>query len=171
MADACRAKLRTGIGFDVHPLRVGRGLYLGGVEIPHSEGLDGHSDADVLLHAICDALLGAAGLEDIGHQFPDTDPQYKGIRSTILLERVVELLAGADARVINLDCVIVAQEPKLSPHFPAMKQTLSDLLHLPQECIGIKASKPEKLASLGYANGISAIATCLIETAGQCHDT
>jgi len=170
MSESRAVQLRTGIGFDVHPLRIGRALFLGGVEIPHSEGLEGHSDADVLTHAICDALLGAAGLEDIGHQFPDTDPQYKDIRSTRLLERVVEMLAEVGAHPVNVDCVIVAQEPKLSPHFPAMKDALSAALGLPKPCIGVKASKPELLASLGYEQGISAMATCLIETGGQCRD-
>ncbi|MCK5246982.1 2-C-methyl-D-erythritol 2,4-cyclodiphosphate synthase, partial [Candidatus Bipolaricaulota bacterium] len=119
-----------GLGFDVHPFQPERPLILGGVKIRDHDGLAGHSDADALIHAVCDALLGAAGLDDIGHQFPDTDEQYRGIRSTILLERVVELLRENGLCPVNVDVTVIAQTPKLSPYFSEMKTILSPILGL-----------------------------------------
>ncbi len=121
----------SGIGYDVHALTEGRPLVLGGVEIPHSKGLLGHSDADVLIHAIADALLGTIGAGDIGHHFPNTDESIRGIRSTEILSRVVEILAGRDARIINVDATVIAEAPKIAPHIPAMKLCLAEAMRLP----------------------------------------
>ncbi len=156
---------RIGMGFDVHPFDHERPLVLGGIQIRDHDGLVGHSDADALIHAICDALLGAAGLDDIGHQFPDTDSRYKGIRSTILLEHVVALLAEAGYRPVNVDGTIIAQGPKLGPYFPEMRTILSGVLGLPTDRIGLKATTNEGLRSWGHDEGIAAMAVCLIETA------
>ena len=160
---------RVGIGYDVHPLKWNRDMYLGGVKIvaraPDKEGLDGHSDADVLIHAICDALLGAMGENDIGHHFPDSDEQYRDIRSTILLQRVRGMVEAAGYRPVNVDCMIVAQEPRLSPYFPEMKKLLGDILGLKAGGIGIKATTPEGVDGLGAKRAITAMAVCLIETA------
>jgi len=166
-----RTDQRVGLGFDVHPFQPDRPLILGGVEIRDHDGLAGHSDADALIHAICDALLGAAGLDDIGHQFPDTDGQYKSIRSTILLERVVALLRETGFDPVNVDVTVIAQAPKLAPHFPAMKAILSPILGLPSDRIGVKATTNEGLRSWGQGEGIAAMAACLIETAERCLDT
>jgi 2-C-methyl-D-erythritol 2,4-cyclodiphosphate synthase len=140
-------------------------LVLGGVQIQDHDGLAGHSDADALIHAICDALLGAAGLDDIGHQFPDTDPQYKGICSTILLESVVTLLAEAGFRAVNVDGTVIAQAPKLAPHFPEMRTVLAEILRLSPDRVGLKATTNESMQSWGHDEGIAAMAVCLIETA------
>jgi len=156
---------RMGLGFDVHPFQPDRPLILGGVEIRDFDGLAGHSDADTLIHAVCDALLGAAGLDDIGHQFPDTDEQYRGIRSTILLERVVELLQENGFCPVNVDVTVIAQAPKLSPFFPSMKDALSPILGLSCDRIGLKATTNEGLRAWGHDEGIAAMAVCLIETA------
>ena len=156
---------RVGLGFDVHPFQPDRPLILGGVEIRDHDGLAGHSDADALIHAICDALLGAAGLDDIGHQFPDTDAQYKDIRSTLLLERVVVLLEANACSLVNIDVTVIAQSPKLAPYFPAMKETLSPILGVSSDRIGLKATTNEGLRSWGHDEGIAAMAVCLIETA------
>jgi 2-C-methyl-D-erythritol 2,4-cyclodiphosphate synthase len=155
---------RVGIGFDVHAFQADRRLVLGGVEIRDHDGLVGHSDADALIHALCDALLGAAGLGDIGQQFPDTDEQYKGIRSTVLLKRVVDLLHADGFRPINVDGTVIAQAPKLAPFFPAMKNALSPILGLSCDRIGLKATTNEGLRAWGHGEGIAAMAVCLIET-------
>lgn len=155
---------RVGLGFDVHPFDPDRPLVLGGIELRNHDGLLGHSDADALIHAICDALLGAAGLDDIGHQFPDTDAQYKNIRSTVLLKQVVNLLHMSGFSPVNVDGTVIAQLPKLAPHFPAMKATLAPILGLSMDRIGLKATTNEGLRSWGHDEGIAAMAVCLIET-------
>lgn len=157
--------IRTGIGIDFHRFAEDRPLVIGGVDIPHERGLLGHSDADVLTHALCDALLGAAGLGDIGAHFPDTDPQYRGISSLKLLERVVAMVADAGCRPVNVDCILIAQAPRLVPHFPAMKEALSPILGLPPEFIGLKATTSEGMGALGRGEGMGALCTCLIERA------
>lgn len=162
---------RVGMGFDVHPFQPDRRLILGGIQIRDHDGLAGHSDADALIHAVCDALLGAAGLNDIGHHFPDTDAQYKDIRSTILLQRVVKLLRDDGFSPVNIDVTVVAQSPKLSPYFADMKAVLGPLLGLSADRIGIKATTNEGLRSWGHNEGIAAMAVCLIETAAGCPDT
>jgi 2-C-methyl-D-erythritol 2,4-cyclodiphosphate synthase len=156
---------RIGMGFDVHPFQSDRPLILGGVELRNHDGLAGHSDADVLVHAICDALLGAAGMDDIGHQFPDTDERYRGIRSTILLETVMALLQAAGFRPVNIDVTVIAQAPKLAPHLPAMKAILGPIMGLPSDRIGLKATTNEGLRSWGHGEGMAAMAVCLIQTA------
>ena len=160
-----RTDQRVGLGFDVHPFQPDRPLILGGVEIRDHDGLAGHSDADALIHAVCDALLGAAGLDDIGHQFPDTDERYRGIRSTILLEQVVELLRENGFCPVNVDVTVIAQAPKLSPFLPSMKDALSTILGLSCDRIGLKATTNEGLRAWGHDEGIAAMAICLIETA------
>jgi len=162
---------RVGLGFDVHPFDSNRPLVLGGIELRSHDGLLGHSDADALIHAICDALLGAAGLDDIGHQFPDTDAQYKNIRSTLLLQRVIDLLKARGFVPVNVDVTVIAQSPKLAPHFPAMKAVLSPILGISTDRIGLKATTNEGLRSWGHGEGISAMAVCLIETVEQYPDT
>ncbi len=152
----------SGIGYDVHALTEGRPLVLGGVEIPHSKGLLGHSDADVLIHAIADALLGTIGAGDIGHHFPNTDESIRGIRSTEILTRVVEILAGRDARIINIDATLIAEAPKIAPHLPAMKQCLAEALRLPVSRVSIKATTNEGLGFLGRAEGIAAMAVASV---------
>jgi 2-C-methyl-D-erythritol 2,4-cyclodiphosphate synthase len=153
---------RVGLGYDVHRFDPKRPLVLGGVRIPHDRGLLGHSDADVLTHAICDALLGAAGLGDIGTHFPDTDEAYRGISSLELLRRVVGMLRETGFRVVNVDATVIAEEPKLAAHFPPMRERLSEPLGVPAACIGLKATTNEGLGALGRAEGIAAIAVCLI---------
>ena len=152
----------SGIGYDVHALTEGRPLILGGVEIPHSKGLLGHSDADVLIHAIADALLGTIGAGDIGHHFPNTDESIRGIRSTEILTRVADILAGRDARIVNIDATIIAEAPKIAPHLPAMKQCLAEALHLPFSRVSIKATTNEGLGFLGRAEGIAAMAVASV---------
>lgn len=154
---------RIGIGYDVHRLVEGRPLWLGGILIPHTMGLDGHSDADVLIHAICDALLGAAALGDIGQHFPDNDKQYKNIDSKILLCRCGELLRSHGYRIVNIDSIVCAQHPKLAPHIDNMRSTLSEVLQLPIDCISVKATTTEHLGFEGREEGISAHAAVLIE--------
>ena len=154
---------RVGFGFDVHRLVVGRELWLGGVRIDYALGLLGHSDADVLIHAICDALLGAAGLRDIGSHFPDTSGEYKDIRSTILLSRTVALLREKGYRVGNIDATICAEQPKLNPHIPAMQRVLADVMGIPEGNVSIKATTTEQLGFTGRREGISAYAVCLID--------
>ncbi len=157
--------IRVGLGIDFHRFTEGRPLVIGGVRVPYKKGLLGHSDADVLTHALCDALLGAAGRGDIGTHFPDTDPQYRGISSLKLLERVVAIVKKAGYRPVNVDCVVIAQAPKLTPHFPAIKDTLSPLVEIPPDRIGLKATTSEGMGALGRGEGIGALCTCLIETA------
>jgi len=154
--------MRIGHGYDVHRLIEGRKLILGGVEIPHITGLDGHSDADVLLHAIMDAMLGAAALGDIGRHFPDSDDHYKGISSLLLLKETDKLLKANGYSIGNIDATIIAQKPKLSPYIPRMISNIADILCIPSGSINIKATTEEKLGFTGSGEGISAHAVCLI---------
>ena len=154
--------MRIGTGYDVHRLVEGLPLWIGGVQVPHTHGLLGHSDADVLLHAICDALLGAAALGDIGKHFPDTDPQYKGISSLKLLAHVGELLAKHGYRVGNIDSTIVAQRPKLSPYIPQIRQAIADTLGIAVDQVSVKATTTEQLGFEGRQEGISAQAIALL---------
>ena len=156
--------MRIGHGYDVHRLVPGRKLILGGVEIPHHLGLLGHSDADVAAHALCDALLGAAALGDIGQHFPDTDPAYAGADSLVLLGRVVELLRAEGWQVGNTDLTILAQRPKLMPHIPQMRQNLARAMGVPVTAVSVKATTEEGLGFTGRGEGIAANAVCLIET-------
>ena len=155
-------KLRTGIGYDIHRLAAGRKLILGGVEIPHPTGLQGHSDGDVLIHAVIDALLGAMGDRDIGQCFPDTDPAYKNIRSTEMLVSVAIRLKTNDYDVVNIDSVIVMEAPRLGPHIPAMKDALCPILGLDVRDLGIKAKTHEGMGELGRGEAAAAWATALI---------
>lgn len=155
--------IRVGFGMDVHRLVDGRDLWMGGVKIPYERGLDGHSDADVLIHAICDALLGAANLRDIGYQFPDTSGEFKNIDSKILLRRTNELLKEKGYRIGNIDATVAAQAPKLNPHIPAMQQTMADVLGIDPDTLSIKATTTEKLGFEGRREGITAYAVVLIE--------
>ena len=155
--------IRVGYGYDVHRLVEGRALWLGGVRIEHTMGLLGHSDADVLIHAVCDALLGAAGMRDIGYHFPDTAGEYEGIDSKILLEKTVALIASKGWRVGNIDATVAAQRPKLSPRIPAMQQTLARVMGVEEDCVSIKATTTERLGFEGREEGISASCVCLIE--------
>ena len=157
--------MRVGQGFDVHALVGGRKLVIGGVQIPYAKGLEGHSDADVLLHAICDALLGAAALGDIGRHFPDTDPQYSEIDSRMLLRDVARKLAGAKYRVVNVDATIVAQAPRMAPHIARMTGNIAEDLGVAPACVNIKATTTEELGFIGREEGIAAQAIALIEEA------
>ncbi len=155
--------VRVGHGFDVHAFAKNRKLIIGGVDIPHELGLAGHSDADVLLHAICDALLGAAGLGDIGRHFPDTDAAFAGIDSRILLRRVAEQLQQRNWRVCNVDATIIAQAPKMAPHIARMTAHIADDLGVTIDRVNVKATTTEKLGFTGRGEGIAAEAVCLIE--------
>lgn len=155
--------MRIGQGFDVHRLVAGRKLVVGGVEIAHDKGLLGHSDADVLLHAICDALLGAAALGDIGKHFPDTDARYKDIDSRELLRRVALLLKERGRRVLNIDATIIAEAPRMAPHIPSMVANIADDLAIEPHNVNVKATTTEKLGFTGRGEGIAAQAVCLIE--------
>ncbi|MBR2301410.1 MAG: 2-C-methyl-D-erythritol 2,4-cyclodiphosphate synthase [Bacteroidaceae bacterium] len=155
--------IRVGFGIDVHRLVEGRDLWIGGIKIPYEYGLDGHSDADVLIHAICDALLGAANLRDIGFQFPDNSDEFLNIDSKILLRRTNELLREKGYRIGNIDATIAAQAPKLNPHIPTMQQTMAQVLGIDADCLSIKATTTEKLGFEGRKEGITAYATVLIE--------
>lgn len=157
--------MRIGQGFDVHALVPGRKLVLGGVHIPHHLGLEGHSDADVLLHAICDALLGAAGLGDIGRHFPDTDAQYAEIDSRMLLRDVAHKLAAQDYRVVNVDATVIAQSPRMTPHFAAMTGNIASDLGVAPAAINLKATTTEGLGFAGRGEGIAAMAVALLEKA------
>ena len=154
--------IRIGMGFDVHKLVNNRELWLGGILIPHTQGLLGHSDADVLIHAICDALLGAANMRDIGYHFPDTAGEFKNIDSKILLRRTAELLKEKGYTIGNIDSTVAAQAPKLNPHIPAMQQTMADVLGIDVDCVSVKATTTEKLGFEGRKEGITAYATVLI---------
>lgn len=154
--------VRVGIGYDVHPLVTGRRCVLGGVEIPHEKGLAGHSDADVLMHAVCDAVLGAVGLGDIGQFFPNTDPRWKGAPSRIFLEEAARQVDQRRGRILNIDATLVAQAPKIGPHVPAMKANLAAALGLPVEAIGIKATTNEGLGFIGRGEGIAAMAVAAV---------
>ena len=156
--------IRIGNGYDVHRLVTGRKLVLGGVDISHSTGLDGHSDADALLHALCDALLGAVGAGDIGSHFPDTDPKWKGISSLVLLEQVTANCRDKGFEIVNVDTIIVAQKPKLAPFLPEMKKNIAQTIAIDIGQINIKATTTEKLGYLGREEGIAAHAICLIES-------
>lgn len=154
--------IATGIGYDVHRLVADRPLVLGGVEIPHPLGLDGHSDADVLCHAIADAILGAAGESDIGHLFPNTDPSIRGISSLEILRRVRAVLDEKSIRLHNIDATLIAEEPKISPHLALMKERVGNALGLPPSRVGIKATTNESLGFLGRGEGMSALASACV---------
>lgn len=154
--------MKIGLGYDVHKLVSGRKLILGGVEIPYDLGLDGHSDADVLLHAIADAILGAAKQGDIGQHFPDTDLKFKGADSLMLLEKSAEIVRSAGYEIQDVDSVIVAQKPKLSPYRDNMRQNIAKALSVDIDCVGVKATTTEKLGFEGKGQGISAQAVCLL---------
>lgn len=154
--------IRIGNGYDVHRLVDGRDLWICGVKIPHNLGLLGHSDADVALHALCDAILGAAAMRDIGYHFPDTDPAYKGADSRVLLRRVVEIIAGRGYKVGNVDVTIIAQAPKMLPHIPQMIINVASDLGIAEDRVSVKATTTERLGFTGRAEGIAAQATALI---------
>lgn len=154
--------IRVGLGFDVHQLVKGRELWLGGVRIENDFGCDGHSDADVLLHAICDALLGAAGLRDIGFHFPNTDETYKNIDSKILLEKVGQLLSENGWSIGNIDATLAMERPKINPHVPEMMRTISSILGVKENCISIKATTNETMGYVGRAEGVNAWAVAMI---------
>lgn len=155
--------MRIGHGYDVHRLVSGRALILGGVSIPFELGLLGHSDADVLIHAVCDALLGAAGLGDIGKHFPDTDSTYKDIDSRLLLRKTLELIKEKGFNTVNADITVIAQRPKLASYIPEMKRNIASDLNIPPDCINIKATTEEGLGFTGSGEGIAAHAVCLID--------
>lgn len=155
--------MRIGQGFDVHALVVGRRLVIGGVEIPYEKGLEGHSDADVLLHAICDALLGAAGLGDIGQHYPDTNVEFRGVDSRVLLRDVAKKVTAQKYRIINVDATIIAQEPRMAPYKIRMTGNIAADLGLTPACVNIKATTTEQLGFLGRVEGIAAQAVALIE--------
>ena len=155
--------VHVGIGYDVHALVAGRRLILGGVEIPHPKGLDGHSDADALMHAICDAVLGALGEEDIGHFFPNTDPRWKGAPSRVFLEEAARLVAVRKARIVNVDATLIAQQPKLYPHIAEMKQRIAAALGVGTKQIGVKATTNEKMGFVGREEGIAAMAVASVD--------
>ena len=154
---------RAGLGFDLHPLVTGRPLVLGGVTVPSETGLGGHSDADVLSHAVGEALLGALALGDLGRHFPDTDPRWRGVSSLVLLEHVVTLVRGRGGRVVNVDATVLAQAPRLAPHLPEMAKRLADVLGIPVEGVSVKAKSPEGLGLLGRREGIAAMAVVSVE--------
>jgi 2-C-methyl-D-erythritol 2,4-cyclodiphosphate synthase len=156
---------RVGYGYDVHPLGVGRKLILGGVEIPHDKGLLGHSDSDVLVHAVCDALLGAMGEGDLGRHYPSSDSKYKGISSLKLLEDVIAKLKSKGYRIGNIDTVIVAQAPRLGPHLPAMQKKLAEATGIDPDLVNVKVKSGEGLDAVGREEGMTAHAICLIEPA------
>lgn len=164
-------EFRTGLGVDVHRLVAGRPLILGGVTVPFELGLLGHSDADVLTHAVCDALLGAAGLGDIGRHFPDTDSRYRGASSLQLLEDVVGKLRVAGLRVVNVDAAVIAERPTLSPYFGAMRANVARVLGIDEAHTNLKATTSEGLGALGRGEGIAAWATCLIQAVEECPGT
>ncbi|HXL55908.1 MAG TPA: 2-C-methyl-D-erythritol 2,4-cyclodiphosphate synthase [Chitinophagaceae bacterium] len=155
--------IRIGFGVDFHQLMEGRELWIGGVQIPHTKGAVGHSDADVLLHAVCDALLGAACLGDIGMHFPDTSPEFKNIDSKILLERTYDLIKAEDYKIINIDTVLCLQLPKIRPFIPAMQQTIAGILFLHEKDISIKATTTERMGFVGREEGLMAYATALLQ--------
>lgn len=155
--------IRIGFGVDVHRLEHGLDLFVGGMKIPSEIGALGHSDADVLIHAICDAVLGAANKRDIGYHFSDTDPKFKGIDSKILLTEVVSIIEKANYKLINIDCTVILEKPKLNPHIPDMQMVLSEILKLEQDAVSIKATTHEKVDSFGEGKAIKAYAVCLLE--------
>ena len=155
--------VRVGFGYDVHRLVEGRELWLGGIRIEHSLGLLGHSDADVLIHAVCDALLGAANMRDIGYHFPDTSEEFHGIDSKVLLQKTVELIATKGYRVGNIDATVCAERPKLKAHIPEMQECMARVMGIDADCVSIKATTSEKLGFTGREEGMSAYATVLIQ--------
>jgi 2-C-methyl-D-erythritol 2,4-cyclodiphosphate synthase len=155
--------VHIGIGYDVHALIAGRKLVLGGVEIPHSKGLDGHSDADVLMHALCDAILGALGEADIGHFFPNTDPRWKGAPSRIFLHEASRLVDLRGGRIVNVDSTLIAQAPKIYPHVAKMKQHIAEALEINVARVGIKATTNEHLGFIGREEGIAAMAVASLD--------
>jgi 2-C-methyl-D-erythritol 2,4-cyclodiphosphate synthase len=157
---------RVGLGFDVHPLVEGRPLVLGGIDVPAERGLAGHSDADVLTHAVADALLGALALGDLGQHFPDSDPRYRGISSLRLLGEVVERVRGHGGRIVNVDATVVADAPRLSGWLEAMRARLAETLGLAVDRVSVKAKRAERLGALGRQEGVAAMAVALVEVAG-----
>jgi 2-C-methyl-D-erythritol 2,4-cyclodiphosphate synthase len=155
-------KIRVGMGFDVHQLKDGTEFWIGGIHIPHPKGATGHSDADVLIHAICDALLGAANLRDIGYHFSDKDPKFKGIDSKILLEEVVKLLQNDGWKIGNVDATLVLEAPKINPHVEAMKATLAPIMQVETGDVSIKATTNERMGFIGREEGVTAYAVALI---------
>ena len=155
--------MRIGQGYDIHPLREGRRLILGGIEIPHTHGLDGHSDADALVHAVCDALLGAMGEGDLGGKYPSSDPRYKDFSSLTMLKDIAETLAQKGFRLVNLDTVILAQAPRLGPYLEKMESAIADVLQVDRGQINVKVKSGECLGTIGRGEGIAAQAVCLIE--------
>lgn len=153
----------VGIGYNVHQLVAGRKLILGGVDIPHTKGLDGHSDADALMHAICDAVLGALGEDDIGHLFPNTDPRWKGAPSKVFLEEAARLVSLQQGKIVNVDATVIAQAPKIYPHIAAMKRNIADALGLRAAQVGIKATTNELMGFIGREEGIAAMAVASIQ--------
>ena len=153
----------VGTGYDVHALVEGRKLVLGGVEIPHSRGLDGHSDADALMHAICDAILGALGESDIGHFFPNTDPRWKGAPSSVFLQEAARQVSVRGGRIVNIDATVIAQAPKIYPHIAAMKQQIGQALGMEPRKIGIKATMNEHMGFIGREEGIAAMAVAGVD--------
>ncbi len=156
--------MRVGFGYDIHPLGIGRKLILGGVEIPHTQGLEGHSDADPLVHAVCDALLGAMGEGDIGSLYPSSDPRFKNISSLSLLEDIARLLEKKGFRLVNLDTVLIAQAPRLGPHIASMQTRLAEVLKVSREDVNVKVKSGEGLDAIGKDQAIAAHAVCLIES-------
>jgi 2-C-methyl-D-erythritol 2,4-cyclodiphosphate synthase len=155
--------VHVGIGYDVHQLVAGRKLILGGVELPHTKGLDGHSDADVLMHAICDAVLGALGEGDIGHFFPNTDPRWRGAASKVFLQEAARQAKFHQATIINVDATVIAQAPKLAPHIEAMRINIATALGISMKCVGVKATTNEHLGFLGREEGIAAMAVASVD--------
>ena len=153
-------KIRVGQGYDVHQLEAGRDFWLGGIKIPHTHGAKGHSDADVVCHVLCDALLGAANMRNIGYHFSDKDPQWKGVDSKILLSKVLEMIRAEGYEVSNADVTVVLQEPKLNPHIPAMKSCLAEVMNIPENDISIKATTSEHIGFVGRKEGI--VAHCVV---------
>lgn len=158
--------VHVGIGYDIHALVEGRKLILGGVEIPHPKGLDGHSDADVLMHAICDAILGALGEGDIGHFFPNTDPRWRGAHSRVFLHEAARLVGIREGKFVNIDATVIAQAPKLVPHIQAMKFNVAQALEFNAQHIGIKATTNEGLGFIGREEGIAAMAVASVDLPG-----
>ena len=155
--------VHVGIGYDVHALVAGRKLILGGVEIPHTKGLDGHSDADALMHAICDAVLGALGEEDIGHFFPNTDPRWKNAPSRVFLEEAASQVVLRNGRIVNVDATVIAQAPKIYPHIAGMKKNIADALGLRESQVGVKATTNEMMGFIGREEGIAAMAVVSVD--------
>ncbi len=156
-------KIKVGFGFDVHQLKDGHPFFMGGVKLEHHKGAYGHSDADVLIHAICDALLGAANLRDIGFHFSNTDERWKGISSVILLQECVKMLKDKNYSIGNIDCMICLEAPKINPHIPAMKKILAEAMNIPEDDLSIKATTNEQMGFIGREEGVVAYATVLIQ--------